>query len=75
MWPFAGITVFSDKGDGILWYNLFRNEDPDILTRHSACPVLLGNKWIGNKWIGYSAQWDTAKCSLHEEAVFNYENI
>ena len=75
VWPFAGVSVFPDKGDGILWYNLFRNKDPDIYTHHSACPVLLGTKWIGNKWIGYNSQWDTAKCSLSEEALFNYANV
>ena len=75
VWPFAGISVFPSKGDGIIWYNLFRNEDPDIYTIHSACPILLGNKWIGNKWIGYSNQWDAAKCSLHEETPFHYANI
>ena len=75
VWPFAGISVFPDKGDGIIWYNLFRNEDPDIHTHHSACPILLGTKWIGNKWIGYSNQWDTAKCSLSEETIFDHTNI
>ena len=75
VWPFAGVSVFPHKGDGILWYNLFRNKDPDIYTHHSACPVLLGTKWIGNKWIGYNSQWDTAKCSLSEEALFNYANV
>ena len=75
VWPFAGISIFPDKGDGFVWYNLFRNGDPDIFTHHSACPVLLGSKWIANKWIGYNAQWETARCSLSEEALFHHANI
>ena len=70
VWPYAGISVFPEKGDGIVWHNLFRNGDPDLLTTHAACPVLLGNKWIGNKWIGYNAQWNIKRCDLFEEATF-----
>ena len=70
VWPFAGVSVFPELGDGIVWYNLFRNADPDIQSLHSACAVLLGGKWIGNKWVGYNPQWKTAKCGLFEEAVF-----
>ena len=68
--PYAGVSVFPDKGDGIIWYNLFRNEDSELNTYHGACPVLLGNKWIGNKWIGYKAQWNTVNCGLSEEEIF-----
>ena len=36
--------------------------DPDEYTQHTACAILLGNKWIGNKWVGYNAQWNQKKC-------------
>ena len=66
VWPFARISVFPEKGSGILWYNLNRSGDVDYFSIHKACPVILGNKWIGNKWIGYNAQWEvnTKNCGL-----------
>ena len=63
--------MFPEKGSGLLWYNLFRNADPDLLTQHNACAVMLGNKWIGNKWIGYNAQWSSSmSCGLVEDDIF-----
>ena len=66
VWPFARISVFPEKGSGILWYNLNRSGDVDYFSIHKACPVILGNKWIGNKWIRYNAQWEvnTKNCGL-----------
>ena len=52
MWPYAGVSVFPEKGDGIFWHNLYTDTKTDELTLHRACGVLLGNKWIANKWIG-----------------------
>ena len=63
--------MFPEIGDGMVWYNLFRNADPDVQSIHGACPILLGGKWIGNKWVGYIPQWKTAKCGLFEEAAFD----
>ena len=62
--------MFPEKGSGIVWYNLFRNSDEDLMSIHKACPVILGNKLIGNKWIGYNAQWNTSKCGLQEQSIF-----
>uniref|UniRef100_A0A915NE56 Prolyl 4-hydroxylase alpha subunit domain-containing protein n=1 Tax=Meloidogyne floridensis TaxID=298350 RepID=A0A915NE56_9BILA len=50
----GGYTVFSNvktfvkptKNDALFWYNLWRNGNGDFRTRHAACPVLLGDKWI-----------------------------
>ena len=70
VWPYAGISVFGKKGAALFWHNTFSSDIPDKYTRHVACPVLLGQKWIGNKWVGYNPQWKTAKCGLFEEAVF-----
>ena len=55
----GGATVFSRVGARIqpvrrsaaFWYNLQASGDDDYSTRHAACPVLFGTKWVGNKWI------------------------
>ena len=73
MWPYAGISVFPEKGDGIFWHNLFTDTSVDIYTIHRACAVLLGNKWIGNKWIGTNAQWNKPGCSLNKRQTFEYD--
>jgi len=64
VWPYAGISVFPEKGSAIFWHNLMTDSEPDALTQHAACAVLLGNKWIGNKWVGYNAQWNQKNCAL-----------
>jgi len=71
VWPFAGISVFAEKGDGIFWHNLYTDMTVDDFTIHRACAVLLGNKWIGNKWIGINAQWNTTGCSLERQTTFS----
>ena len=60
------MSVVPEKGAGIMWNNLFRNEDPDPQTTHRACPILEGIKTIGNKWIGYNNQWKDNGCGLEE---------
>ena len=70
VWPYAGISVFPEKGDGIFWHNLYTDTKTDELTLHRACGVLLGNKWIANKWIGINNQWNTTRCSLHRRTTF-----
>ncbi|KAK5982889.1 Oxoglutarate iron-dependent oxygenase domain containing protein [Trichostrongylus colubriformis] len=55
----GGGTVFTDikstimptKNDALFWYNLHKQGDGDVRTRHAACPVLVGVKWVSNKWI------------------------
>ncbi|PIO76455.1 tetratricopeptide repeat protein [Teladorsagia circumcincta] len=56
---YGGGTVFTDvkssvlptKNDALFWYNLLKTGDGDTRTRHAACPVLLGVKWVTNKWV------------------------
>ena len=33
------------QGDAVFWYNLMHDGSGDYLTRHAACPVLIGEKW------------------------------
>ncbi|KAM7437418.1 hypothetical protein ABFA07_012971 [Porites harrisoni] len=60
----GGATVFMDieefvhpqKGDAVFWYNLDKNGFPDERTKHAACPVVVGSKWVANKWINERGQ-------------------
>ncbi|XP_046888222.1 prolyl 4-hydroxylase subunit alpha-1a isoform X3 [Hypomesus transpacificus] len=72
--PSGGATVFTDvgaavvpkKGTAVFWYNLFPSGEGDYSTRHAACPVLVGNKWVSNKWIHERGQEFRRRCSLDE---------
>ncbi|ETN72504.1 tetratricopeptide repeat protein [Necator americanus] len=62
-----GTAVFPTKHDALFWYNLMRSGEGDLRTRHAACPVLLGVKWVSNKWIHERGQEFTRPCGLDED--------
>ncbi|KAI3383876.1 hypothetical protein SNEBB_003945 [Seison nebaliae] len=61
----VGARVKPEKGSGIFWHNLYRNGEGKYHTRHAACPVLLGTKWVANKWIRERGQEFRRPCSLN----------
>jgi len=63
VFPRLGIALKPVKGTVAFWYNLHANGEGDDLTRHAACPVLAGNKWVSNFWIHERGQEFTRPCS------------
>ena len=45
-----GISVRPVRGAAVFWYNLDTSGRGDGRTRHAACPVLMGAKWVLNFW-------------------------
>ena len=45
VFPDIGLTLWPKKGAAAFWYNLYKNGEGDVRTRHAACPVLAGTKW------------------------------
>ncbi|XP_054719638.1 prolyl 4-hydroxylase subunit alpha-1-like [Uloborus diversus] len=66
VFPQIGVTLQPKKGTAAFWYNLHRNGEGDMLTRHAACPVLAGSKWVSNKWLHERGQEFLRPCGLQE---------
>ncbi|XP_061915086.1 prolyl 4-hydroxylase subunit alpha-1-like isoform X2 [Entelurus aequoreus] len=66
VFPDVGASVRPQKGTAVFWYNLFPSGEGDYSTRHAACPVLVGNKWVSNKWIHERGQEWRRPCGLNE---------
>ncbi|XP_013187300.1 prolyl 4-hydroxylase subunit alpha-1 [Amyelois transitella] len=60
-----GLSVFPRKGAALYWLNLHPSGQGDISTRHAACPVLRGSKWVCNKWIHEGGQEFIKPCNLN----------
>ncbi|KAH8267691.1 hypothetical protein KR026_003421 [Drosophila bipectinata] len=70
--PFLPLLVTPEKGSLLFWYNLHASGDQDYRTKHAACPVLQGSKWIANVWIRERNQHNVKPCDLqrnHEISV------
>ncbi|XP_063059035.1 prolyl 4-hydroxylase subunit alpha-2-like isoform X2 [Engraulis encrasicolus] len=64
VFPDFGAVIWPRKGTAVFWYNLFRSGEGDYRTRHAACPVLVGSKWVSNKWIHERGQEFRRQCGL-----------
>ncbi|KAL3079679.1 hypothetical protein niasHS_013961 [Heterodera schachtii] len=70
----GGLTVYTDLETGVaptihdalFWYNLLRDGAGDMRTRHAACPVLTGVKWVSNKWLHETGQEFVRPCALKQ---------
>ncbi|XP_067113471.1 prolyl 4-hydroxylase subunit alpha-2-like isoform X4 [Osmerus mordax] len=66
VFPDFGAVIWPRRGTAVFWYNLFRSGEGDYRTRHAACPVLVGSKWVSNKWIHERGQEFRRPCGLTE---------
>ncbi|XP_078086807.1 prolyl 4-hydroxylase subunit alpha-2 isoform X3 [Mustelus asterias] len=66
VFPDFGAAIYPKKGTSVFWYNLFKSGEGDYRTRHAACPVLVGSKWVSNKWIHERGQEFKRPCGLTE---------
>jgi len=66
VFPRAGVTVWPERGSVAFWWNLDAAGRGDDDTKHAACPVLHGSKWVSNKWIHYNEQFRVKPCALTE---------
>jgi prolyl 4-hydroxylase len=76
----GGATVFTTIGARVdpvrraaaFWYNLYPSGNGDSRTRHAACPVLFGTKWVSNKWIHSVGQEFRRPCEKHKEEADDF---
>ncbi|KAH8260430.1 hypothetical protein KR026_012257 [Drosophila bipectinata] len=45
IFPAANISIQPKKGTALFWYNLHNDWEPNSLSRHAVCPMVLGNRW------------------------------
>ena len=64
VFPSIRTALWPSKGSAAFWFNLHASGEGDYLTRHAACPVLAGTKWVCNKWIHERGQEFRRPCKL-----------
>ncbi|XP_049537788.1 prolyl 4-hydroxylase subunit alpha-1 isoform X2 [Anopheles darlingi] len=73
VFPSLNLALRPRKGTAAFWHNLHASGNGDYATRHAACPVLTGTKWVSNKWIHERGQEFRRPCGLepdHPEDLF-----
>ncbi|XP_044727086.1 prolyl 4-hydroxylase subunit alpha-2 isoform X2 [Chrysoperla carnea] len=69
VFPSIKTALWPQKGSAAFWYNLHPSGEGDYLTRHAACPVLSGSKWVANKWIHERGQEFLRPCRLEPDPI------
>ncbi|VEL34536.1 unnamed protein product [Protopolystoma xenopodis] len=64
-----GARIWPKRGAAAFWWNLLPNGDGDLRTRHAACPVLAGSKWVMNLWFHERGQEFIRPCELERGAT------
>ncbi|XP_034662923.1 prolyl 4-hydroxylase subunit alpha-1 [Drosophila subobscura] len=71
--PFLPLLVTPERGSLLFWYNLHPSGDQDYRTKHAACPVLQGSKWIANVWIRERNQDRVRPCDLQRNHLISLQ--
>lgn len=64
VFPNLRLALWPEKGTAAFWLNLHSDGQGDYNTRHAACPVLAGSKWVSNKWLHERGQEFKRPCDL-----------
>ncbi|CAL8087983.1 unnamed protein product [Calicophoron daubneyi] len=64
-----GAVVPPLRGSAGFWYNLMPSGEGDLRTRHVACPVLFGSKWVLNVWFHERGQEFIRPCELEQGPI------
>lgn len=64
VFPALKTALWPEKGSAAFWFNLKKSGQGDFMTRHAACPVIVGSKWVANKWIHESGNEFRRPCDL-----------
>ncbi|XP_017137882.1 prolyl 4-hydroxylase subunit alpha-1 isoform X1 [Drosophila miranda] len=62
VFPKLKISVEPKKGNALIWDNLNNAGDPDKLSKHAVCPVVMGSRWTIYKWINEQQQMLKRPC-------------
>ncbi|TPP58217.1 hypothetical protein FGIG_09419 [Fasciola gigantica] len=61
-----GALVRPVRRASAFWWNLLPSGEGDLRTRHAACPVLVGSKWVMNVWFHERGQEFIRPCELEQ---------
>ncbi|KAH8305479.1 hypothetical protein KR018_009587 [Drosophila ironensis] len=62
VFPAANVAIQPKKGNALFWYNLHDDGEPNPLSRHAVCPMIMGNRWVLTKSMVTSDQMFIKPC-------------
>lgn len=70
IFPQLNLTVNPERGTALVWHNLNNDGSKNLNTWHSACPVVVGTKYVLTKWIFSIDQMFIKPClAIHGKPV------